>query len=343
MAEKKVALTYDAVMRQLKSGIYKPIYILMGDEPYFIDKISDYIADNVLQPDEQFFNQDVVYGPDVNVARVVELAKGYPIMPATRRVVIVKEAQAMKQIEQLEQYLTKPAETTILVLCYKNGTINGRSKLVTKANALGVVLECKKKRENELPAFIESYLKTQHAAIDPKAAAMIADHIGSDLHRLVSELDKVLIAQPNDNRRVTPEIVERQIGVNKDFNAFELKNAIVQKDVYKANQIVNYFDKNPKAGSIYSFLPLLFSYFQNLMMAFYAPNRASEQAVAAQLDLKSPWAARDYMTGMRNYTAMKTLLIIDKIREIDAKSKGIDNVHTSPGDLMRELLFFILH
>lgn len=343
MAEKKVALTYDAVMRQLKSGIYKPIYILMGDEPYFIDKISDYIADNVLQPDEQFFNQDVVYGPDVNVARVIELAKGYPVMPATRRVVIVKEAQAMKQIEQLEQYLTKPAETTILVLCYKNGTINGRSKLVTKANALGVVLECKKKRETELPAFIESYLKERHVAIEPKAAAMIADHIGSDLHRLVSELDKVLIALPDDNRRVTPETVERQIGVNKDFNAFELRNAIVQKDVYKANQIVNYFDKNPKAGSIYSFLPLLFSYFQNLMMAFYAPNRTSEQAVAAQLDLKSPWAARDYMTGMRNYTAMKTLLIIDKIREIDAKSKGIDNVHTPPGDLMKELLFFILH
>lgn len=343
MAEKKIAASFESVMRQLKSGVYLPVYLLMGDEAYFIDKIADYIADNVLQPDERFFNQDVVFGSDVTVSNVVELAKGYPVMPATRRVVIVKEAQALRQIDALEQYLTKPAPNTILVLCYKNGTIDKRKKVVAAAAAHGVVLECKKKREYELPPFIESYLKAQHVAIDQKAAMMIAEHIGPDMHRLVSELDKVTISLPNDNRRVTPDIVEQQIGISKEFNVFELQDAIISKNVYKANLIVKYFDKNPKAGSVYSLVPFLFSFFQKLMIAFYAPNRASEQAVAAQLDLKSMWAARTYITAMKNYSAMKTMQIIDKLREIDAKSKGVDNIHTPAGDLLKELVFFILH
>ena len=214
---------------------------------------------------------------------------------------------------------------------------------MAKAAAVGVVLESKKKKDSELPGFVEGYLKLHKTAIDPKAAAMVAEHVGSDLNRLVSELDKVLISLPEDNRVVTPEIVEHQIGVSKDFNAFELNRAIVEKNVFKANQIVNYLDKNPKAGSIYSFLPLIFSFFQKLMVAYYAPDRRSEVSVAQHLELKSTWLARDYMTGMRNYSATKTLQIISKIREIDAKSKGLDNPNTPPGELMKELLFFILH
>ena len=172
---------------------------------------------------------------------------------------------------------------------------------------------------------------------------MIAEHIGADLSRLTSELEKVMISLPANDRRITPDVVEQQIGVSKDFNVFELKNAIVTKNIFKANQIIKYFDNNPKAGSLYSFVPLLFNYFQNLMIAHYAPEKNNENALANYLELKSSWAAKEYITGMRNYSATKVLNIIHMIKVTDAKSKGIGNVSTSTGDLAKELLFFILH
>ena len=172
---------------------------------------------------------------------------------------------------------------------------------------VGVVFESKKLRERDLVPFIGKYLQARGASIDPKSEQMIADSIGADLHRLTSELDKVLVALPDDNKRVTPEIVEKQIGVSKDFNAFELRDAIVNRNVYKANQISIYFDNNPKAGSLFQILPLLFNYFQNLMIAFYCPQKANQEAVAKWLDLKNPWSAQDYMTGMRNYSGLEVM------------------------------------
>ena len=343
MADKKSQATFDSIMRDLKAKKYAPVYVLMGDESYYIDKISDYIAENVLEPDDRDFNQTIVFGADVTAVQIADLAKGYPVMPSQYRVVIVKEAQGLKSLDALERYFEKPLKSTILVICYKNGTIDKRKKVIGKAEAVGVVFESKKKRDYELPAFIESYLKGKHVAIDPKSCSMIAEHIGADLSRLISELDKVMISLPDDNRRVTPEIVEREIGVSKDFNVFELKTAIIEKDVYKANQIVKYFDNNPKAGSLFSCLPLLYSYFQNLLVVYYAPDRNNDNSLAAFMELKSVWGIKDYRAGMRNYTAMKTLMILSKIREIDAKSKGLDNQSTSTGDLMKELVFFILH
>lgn len=343
MAEKKATVTFDAIMRDLKSGKYAPVYILMGDESYYIDRITDYIAENVLEPDDRDFNQTVVFGADTTVAQVVDMAKGYPVMPAAHRVVIVKEAQGLKSLDALERYFEKPLASTLLVIAYKNGTIDRRKKVVGKAEAVGVVFESKKKRDYELPAFIETYLKKNHVAIDPKSAAMIAEHIGADLSRLISELDKVMISLPDDNRRVTPDIVEREIGVSKEFNIFELRTAIIERNVFKANQIVKYFDKNPKAGSLFSCLPLLYTFFQNLMVAFYAPDKNNDNNLAAFLELKSVWALKDYRVGMRNFSAMKTLQILAKIRETDAKSKGLDSLNTSTDDLMRELIFFILH
>ena len=343
MAERKSAATFESIMRDLKSKKYAPVYVLMGDESYYIDQISDYIEQNVLDVDDRDFNQTMVFGSDVTAAQIVDLAKGYPVMPSQYRVVIVKEAQSLRSLDALERYFEKPLRSTILVICYKNGTIDKRKKVVGKAEAVGVVFESKKKRDYELPSFIETYLKAKHVAIDSKSASMIAEHIGSDLSRLISELDKVMISLPEDNRRVTPEIVEREIGVSKDFNVFELKSAIIERNVFKANQIVKYFDSNPKAGSLFSFLPLLYSYFQNLMVAFYAPGRNNDNALAAYMELKSVWGIKDYRAGMRNFTAMKTLQILAKIREIDAKSKGLDNMNTSTGDLMKELIFFILH
>lgn len=343
MAEKKSSVTFETIMRDLKAKKYAPVYVLMGDESYYIDRITDYIADNVLDPDDRDFNQTVVFGADTTAAQVVDMAKGYPVMPAAHRVVIVKEAQGLKSLDALERYFEKPLASTVLVIAYKNGTIDRRKKVVGKAEAAGVVFESKKKRDYELPAFIEAYLKKNHVAIDTKSAAMMAEHIGADLSRLISELDKVMISLPDDDRRVTPDVVEREIGVSKEFNIFELKTAIIERNVFKANQIVKYFDKNPKAGSLFSCLPLLYTYFQNLMVAFYAPDKNNDNNLAAFLELKSVWGLKDYRVGMRNFSAMKTLQILAKIRETDAKSKGLDSLNTSTDDLMRELIFFILH
>ncbi|HEY9542508.1 DNA polymerase III subunit delta [Prevotella sp.] len=343
MAEKKNGPSYDSIMRDLRARKFAPIYILMGEESYYIDKISDYIAENVLRPEERDFNQSVVFGSDVTAAQVADLSKGYPMM-AEHRVVIVKEFQNLKATDVLEKYMERPVSSTILVLCHKNGTVDRRKKIVAKAEqAGGVVFDSKKLYDRELPGFISSYLQQRQTTIEPKAAQMMADHIGADLNRLTSELDKVLISLPENDRRVTPEVVEREVGVSKDFNAFEFRNAVINRDIFKANQIMKYFDKNPKAGSIYSFLPFIFSYFENLMLAYYAPQKNNENSVAQYLDLRSAWAAKDYMTGMRNYSGVKTMQIISKIREIDAKSKGLDNPNTSAGELMQELIFFIFH
>ena len=329
-------------MHDLKQRNYLPIYYLMGEESFYIDKISDYIAENVLTPEERDFNMTVMYGTDVTGKDVVEVARRYPMM-SEHQVVIVKEAQKLKGLEPLEKYVEKPLASTILVFCHKYGVADRRKKVYSEMAKVGVVFESKKLRDRDLIPFIGKYLQARGASIDPKSEQIIADSIGPDLNRLTSELDKVLIALPADDKRVTPEVVERQIGVSKDFNTFELRDAIVNRNVYKANQIANYFDINPKAGSFYQILPLLFNYFQNLIIAFYCPQRGSQEAVAKWLDLKSPWAAKDYMTGMRNYSGMKVMQIISKIREIDAKSKGIDNPYTPSGELMKELIFFILH
>ena len=343
MAAEQKTYTYEGIMSDLKAGRYEPVYYLMGDESYYIDKISDYIAEHALQPEERDFNQTVMFGSDVTAAQVADAARRYPMM-AERQVIIVKEAQNLKQTDQLEKYFKTPVKSTVLVLCHKNGSIDGRKREYVKTiKAAGVLFESKKLRDRDLPPFIEKYLKQREVSIDQKSTQLIADSIGADLSRLTSELDKVILALPATDRRVTPQVVEDQIGVSKDFNAFELRDAIVNRQVFKANQIIKYFDENPKAGSIYSFLPMLFNYFQNLMIAYYAPNNKSQESVAEWLELRSPWAAKDYMTGMRNYSGVKVMQIISKIREIDAKSKGLDNPNTPPGELMKELIFYILH
>ena len=334
--------TFQSIIHDLKSRKFSPIYVLMGDESYYIDQISDYIATHVLSPEERDFNQTVCFGSDVNAIQVTDMARRYPMM-SEYQVIIVKEAQNIRSLDALEKYLKNPVKSTILVWCHKNGKIDARKKVVGLAQTVGVVFESQKLRDYQLPEFIQNYLKQKKVSIDPKSCQMIADHIGADLNRLTSELDKVLISLPSDNLRVTPEIVEEQIGVSKDFNAFELRNAIVQRDVFKANQIIKYFDNNPKAGSLYSFLPLLFSYFQNLMIAYYAPQKNTEQGIAIALDLRSSWGAKDFLIGLKNYSARKTMDIISKIRDTDAKSKGLDNPNTGVGDLMKELIFFILH
>ena len=341
MAESKNA-TYEAIMSDLKARKFAPIYYLMGDEAYYIDQITDYIAEHVLTPEERDFNQTVLFGSDVNASQITDVAKRYPMM-SEYQVVIVKEAQNIKNTDALAAYVEKPLASTILVVCHKNGTLDKRKTFASKIQKNGVLFESKKLGEKELPAFIERYLKQHTATIDTKSTQMIVEAIGADLSRLTSELDKLLIALPENDKNVTPQVVENQIGVSKDFNAFELKAALVNRDVYKANQIIQYFDENPKSGGPFKLVPLLFSYFQNLMMAYYAPNPKSQEDVAGWLELKNVWAAKEYMTGMRNYSGMKVMQIIGKLRETDAKMKGLDNPNTDQGDLMKELIFYILH
>ena len=342
MPQKKAVATFDAIMRDLKSGAFSPLYLLMGEESYYIDQISDYIQAHALTPEQQAFDQTVVFGADVNAAQIADLAMQYPMM-SPRKVIIVKEAQDLHSFERLERYAEKPQEKTILVICYKNGVLKGKSKLLSAVERNGILFESKKLRDWQLAGYVRAYLAKQKIDIDDKSASMIADHIGADLNRLTSELDKLGIALPEDDRRVTPEVVERNIGVSKDFNAFELRSAIVNRDIFKVNQIIKYFDNNPKAGTLYALLPLLFNYFQNLMLTYYAPDRNNQQALADFLELRNVWGVKDYMAGARNYSGKKVLQILEKIRETDAKSKGLDNPNTSPGDLMKELIFFILH
>lgn len=253
--------TIDTIMSDLKARRFKPIYILMGEEPYYIDKISDFIENSVLPPEERDFNQTVVYGVDTSAAQVVDMARRFPMM-SEYQVVIVKEAQNIKNWDRLDSYLEKPLNTTILVICYKHGTMDARKKYMTKASAVGVVFKSEKLRENAVPAFIDDYVRSCKATIDPKAKSMIADFIGADLSRITSEIDKVLVSLPEGERKVTPETVEQKIGISKDYNMFELRDALINKDVLKANRIVKYLDSNPKSASLYAFLPGLFSFFR---------------------------------------------------------------------------------
>ena len=334
--------TFDGILKDIKNKNLAPVYLLMGEESYFIDKISECMEKNILLPEECDFNLNVLFGAEITSSVVADMAREFPVM-AERRVVILKEAQNIRDWSGLENYLKNPCPQTVLVVCFKNGVFDKRKKIFSLIKNSGVVFESRKKKDSDLVPFINSYLKGKGMDIDGKSASMISDNIGSDLNRLTSELDKLVLSLEKGVTRITPEIVEDRIGVSKDFNAFEFKNALINRDVFKANQIMNYFDKNNKAASIYSLLPLLFNYFQNLMLAYYTPGKKDERSVAAWLELKVAWAAKDYILGMKNYSGVKVMQIISKIREMDAKSKGINNPSTSETELMRELIFFILH
>lgn len=337
----KQELSCDDILKELRAKKYRPIYYLMGEESYYIDLIADYITENVLTETEKEFNQTVVYGADVDIATVINAAKRYPMM-SEYQVVIVKEAQAIRNMEELSFYLQKPLNSTILVICHKHGTLDKRKKLAAEIEKTGILFESKKIKDSQLPAFIGSYMKRKGIDMEPKATAMVADFVGTDLSRLTGELEKLIITLPAGQKRVTPEQIERNIGISKDYNNFELRSALVEKDILKANKIIKYFEENSKTNPIQMTLSLLFSFYSNLMLAYYSPEK-TEQGVAAWLGLKSPWAARDYLAAMRRYNGVKTMQIIGEIRYADAKSKGINNASMGDGDILRELVFKILH
>ena len=334
-------LTYEEIVRDVKAGKYVPIYFLMGEEDYYIDRIADYIVSQALTEEEREFNLTVFFGLDVDIATVINAAKRYPMM-SERQVVVVKEAQNIKSIDSLSYYLKKPLLSTVLVFCYKHGVLDRRKKLAADIDKLGVLFESKRLRDSQLPGFISSYLKRKKVDIDQKAMEMMIDFVGSDLNRMAGELDKLVIAIGSRQRRITAELIERNIGISKDYNNFELRSALIERNVLKANRIVKYFADNPRQNPLVLTLSVLFSFFSNLIQAYYAPDK-SERGVAGYLGFRSSWQAKEYISAMSRYPAQKVFEIIGAIRETDARSKGIGNSSTPDGELLRELVFFILH
>jgi len=336
----KQETSYEQILTDLRKKVYQPVYFLMGEEPYYIDVISDFIQNNVLNETEKEFDQTILYGKDVDINIVINAAKRYPMM-GTYQVLIVKEAQLIKDWDNLVHYLSKPSKSTILVFCYKYGTPDKRKKWVLELSKTGIVYESAKLREYEIGNWISQFCKSKKVAIDEKAIAMLTDFLGTDLSKLVHELDKLILTKPADIHSITPELVEKNIGISKDFNVFELQAALINRDVLKANRIIHYFAENKKANPMVMVLAQLFKFFSELMLYHYLPDK-SQGAVASELKI-NPYFVKDYQKASQVFGAWKTMNIISFIRETDSRYKGIDNPSTDEGDLMKELIFKILH
>ncbi len=332
-------MTFDQIMTDLKNKIYKPIYFLMGEESFYIDKITDYIEHNVLADNEKAFNQTIVYGRDTDAVTIDNISKRFPMM-SSHQVVIVKEAQNLKDIDKLQYYAGNPLESTILVINYKYKTLDKRKKLYKEVQANGVIYESKKLYDNQVPDWINKYLKTSGYGIEPVASTLLTEFLGTSLSKISNELDKLIISLPK-GAKITPKNIEENIGISKDFNNFELQNALIKKDVVKANQIISYFDKNQKENPIILTISSLFTFFKRLLMYHFLKDK-NPRSVAAALQI-NPYFVKDYQLAAKRYNAKKTVAVISWLREYDMKSKGYNNVSASPGDLLKELVFKIIH
>lgn len=337
----KAGVTFQSLMADIGQGNFAPAYLLMGQEGYFIDKAEDALVSALVPEDMRDWALITLFGAETDVETVVTTARGFPMM-GERLVVVLKEAQAMEEFARLETYLKQPQSTTVLIVCYKNGTVDKRQKVYTQFQKVGVVFESQKIYENKVPAFIREHVQSKGLSIEPSAAQLMADHIGADLSRVVSELDKLSIAMPGEGSVITMDIVATHIGVSKEFNIFELTDALAEKNAKKAFQIAKYFDNNPKNYPIQRTLPQLFRFFQNLFLAYYAPDR-SLRGLANYLGLREWQVKTNVLPPMQHYKAKKAMNILSAIRRTDARSKGIDNPSVSDGELLRELLFYILN
>jgi len=281
------------------------------------------------------------YGVDSDVNTIISSARRFPMM-AEHQLVIVKEAQELDHFDDLNFYVRKPMSSTILVIAYKHGTVDKRKSLVKNIEKVGVVFESKKLYESQVPAFIRSYYQERGIAIDAKSTQMLTDLVGNDLSRLIRELEKLEISLADTQKRITAELVEKNVGISKDYNNFELLKAITEKDTLSANRIIDYFDKNPKNNPIQVTLSVLFNFFGNLLECYWLPNK-SEQHIMKTLGLRSAYFTRSYTTAMKHYNANKVMEIISLLRTYDAKSKGIDNISASSGELLKELVYKIMH
>ena len=340
MAKKAGGVSYEEIVRQVRAGDFKPIYYLMGEEPYYIDRISDYIVEQALTEDERDFNLTILYGPQTTGEEVVNAAKRYP-MKAERQVVVVREAQSLPHKEVLAFYAQKPMPSTVLVICHKNGMLDRRTNMAKEIQKSGLLFESNILYDRELPGFVSSYVKRKGLEIAPDACLILCEHVGADLSRLAGELDKLVVAV-GEGKRIDAQAIQDNIGISKEYNSFELLAALSVRDVLKANRIVKYFDSNPKNFALQPTLATLFKFYTDLMLAYYAPTK-TEQGIADWLG-QSVWQVRrNVLPAMRAYTATKVYQIIGEIRRTDGASKGVGGQRSSDGNLLKELVFQILH
>ncbi len=341
-------MTFEEIISNLKKKIYHPIYFLMGEETYFIDKISDFISDNVLTDAEKSFNQTILYGKDTEPHNIIANARRFPMM-SNHQVIVVREAQNIKDLvtkakekgkAPLELYLENPLKSTILVICYKYNTIDKRTSIAKLIDKTGVLFEAKKIYDNQLPVWIISYLKNQNYTIAPQAAAMLSEYLGADLSKVANELDKLIISLPVGTQ-ITPDHIEKNIGISKEFNVFELQKALGERNLLKSNRIVNYFGANSSSNPIPVIISGLFSYFSKILNYHFLEDKSQNNA-AAVLGVH-PFFVKDYVVAAKNYNIRKLVEIISILREYDMKSKGWGNVSASPADLQREMIYRILH
>lgn len=327
------------IIADIKKGIIAPVYFLMGEEPYFIDTISDYIQNNILSEDEKGFNQMVLYGQDVSVSDIINHAKRFPMM-APYQVIIIKEAQNLgNSIEDLTSYVENYTPTTILVFCHKYKTLDKRKKLVKALGKDCVLFESKKLRDYQVVSWIPTALKEKGYVIHPKATQMLVEFLGTDLSRIQNEIDKLTLIIP-PNSEITPEIIEKNIGISKEFNNFELRKAIAEKNELQAVRIAKYFGDNPKDNPLVVTVGMLCSFFQDLL-TYHGLSEHSDKDVAAALKMNS-YFVKEYHVAARNYPMKKVSAIIAGLREIDMKSKGVGANNTPQSELLKDLIIKIL-
>ncbi|MFW5892365.1 MAG: DNA polymerase III subunit delta [Bacteroidota bacterium] len=329
---------WEEVFRNIKNKKYHPVYLLMGEEPFYIDVISKYIEDTILNEEEKEFNFSVLYGRETDAITVVSTAKRFPML-SEYQVVIVKEAQNMKDIEKLESYIKNPLDSTILVICYKYKSFDKRKTFVKAVMQKGVVMESKKVYDNRMPGWIQEYLKRHGYKIDPRSAQLLADHLGNDLSKVVNELKKLFISLPKGST-ITTDIIEKNIGISKDFNVFELQDALTTKNSLKAFQIVKYFSENPKTNPLVVTLSVLNSFFTKILI-YHSISDKTPGNVASKLGMP-PFLVQGIQKAAQNYRLEKLYAIFAYLREYDVRSKGVNNQSTSHGDLLKELVYKIL-
>jgi DNA polymerase-3 subunit delta len=338
MAEKN-SIGFDDLVGDLTNQIYHPVYLLHGEESYFIDAVSDFIEEHVLSDLEKEFNQTIVYGKDSSVFMIMGDAKRFPMM-ANYQVLIVKEAQDLERIEELQAYVEKPLASTILVLCYKYGKFDRRKALYKAIEKHGQTFESAKLYDNKVPDWISDYLRRRKYSITPKAAALLTEFLGADLGKIVNEIQKLLINIPAGSS-IDEAYVERNIGISKDYNVFELQKALSGKDVVKANRIILHFAANPRENPLVKVIPILSGFFAKVL-TYHCLADKSRNNVASALSV-NPFFVADYQLAAKSFPIKKTVNIIALLHEYDLKAKGVGNLSASDGELMKELIFRILH
>lgn len=328
-------MTVEAIISEWKKGVFKPVYWLEGEEGYFIDKVIDYAEHHILPESEASFNLSVFYGRDVSWADVLNACRRYPMF-AEKQVVILKEAQQMKDIEKLESYVEKPLDSTVFVVSYKDKKVDGRTKFAKLLKEKGVLVTTKKIYENQLPEWTQQLLQSKGLSVSPKGLALFVDHIGNDLTRIESEISKISV-NLGKRKTITEEDIEEYVGVSKEFNVFELQAAIARKDLAKAIRIIQYFEANPKAGPIQLVLPSLYSFFSKVFMIFGA-GTADEKGIAAAIGVHS-FFAKDYLHAAKTYDFQGVERILLLLHHYNLKSIGINSAGTEDASLLKEMVY----